>query len=76
MTLNEAKINQEVKILAIHGEKHLRRRLMDMGLTKREIIVIKKVAPLGDPIEIRIRGYELSLRKDEAQNIEVEVVSQ
>lgn len=74
MTLNDAKINQEVRIIAIHGEKHIRRRLMDMGLTKREIIVIKKVAPLGDPIEIKVRGYDLSLRKEDAKNIEVEPI--
>lgn len=74
MTLNEAKIDQEVKIVSIKGEKHIRRRLMDMGLTKKQIIVIRKIAPLGDPIEIRVRGYELSLRREDAKNIEVEVV--
>lgn len=74
MTLNDAKINQEVRILAILGEKSIRRRLMDMGLTKKQIIMIKKVAPLGDPIEIRVRGYDLSLRKADAKNIEVEPV--
>lgn len=74
MTLNDAKINQEVRILAILGEKSIRRRLMDMGLTKKQVIMIKKVAPLGDPIEIRVRGYDLSLRKADAKNIEVEPV--
>ena len=74
MNLNDAKIGQPVSILKVNGEKHIRRRLMDMGLTKKQVIVIKKVAPLGDPIEIRVRGYELSLRKEDAKNIEVEVV--
>lgn len=76
MTLNDAKINQPVQIVLIKGEKHIRRRLMDMGLTKKQIIVIKKIAPLGDPIEIRVRGYELSLRKEDAKNIEVEIVEE
>lgn len=71
MTLSEAQINQEVVIVKLLGERPIRRRLMDMGLTKKEIIVIRKRAPLGDPIEIRVRGYELSLRKEDAQNIEV-----
>ena len=74
MNLSEVKIGQPVSILKINGEKHIRRRLMDMGLTKKQVIVIKKVAPLGDPIKIQVRGYELSLRKEEARNIEVEVV--
>ncbi|HHX52337.1 MAG TPA: ferrous iron transport protein A [Erysipelothrix sp.] len=74
MNLSQAEIGQPVFILKINGEKHIRRRLMDMGLTKKQIIVIKKVAPLGDPIEIRVRGYELSLRKEDAKNIDVEVV--
>lgn len=74
MNLSQAEIGQPVSILKINGEKHIRRRLMDMGLTKKQIIVIKKVAPLGDPIEIRVRGYELSLRKEDAKNIDVEVV--
>lgn len=74
MNLTEAKIGQPVSILKVNGEKHIRRRLMDMGLTKKQVIVVKKVAPLGDPIEIRVRGYKLSLRKEDAKNIEVEVV--
>lgn len=74
MNLNDAKIGEPVQILKLNGEKHIRRRLMDMGLTKKQIITIKKVAPLGDPIEIRVRGYDLSLRKEDAKNIEVEVV--
>ena len=74
MNLSQAEIGQPDFILKINGEKHIRRRLMDMGLTKKQIIVIKKVAPLGDPIEIRVRGYELSLRKEDAKNIDVEVV--
>ncbi len=74
MQLNQAAVNQKVKIIKISGDKEIRRRLLDMGLTKSEIIFIKKIAPLGDPIEINVRGYELSLRKEDAQNIIVESV--
>ena len=71
-TLNEAKIGEPVKAVKIHGEGALRRRIMDMGITKGVGIVIRKVAPFGDPIEITVRGYELSLRKADAENIEIE----
>lgn len=71
-TLKEVKIGQTVKIVKIHGEGAVRRRIMDMGLTKGTDIFVRKAAPLGDPIEIMVRGYELSLRKADAQMIEVE----
>ena len=71
-TLKDAKIGQSVVVLRLHGEGAVRRRIMDMGLTKGAEVYIRKVAPLGDPIEITVRGYELSLRKADAQMIEVE----
>ncbi len=71
-TLREVKIGKSAKVVKVHGEGALRRRIMDMGITKGAAITIRKVAPLGDPIEIRVRGYELSLRKDDAEMIEVE----
>ena len=60
------------KVVKLHGEGALRRRIMDMGITKGVEIFVRKVAPLGDPIEIAVRGYELSLRKDDAEMVEVE----
>ena len=71
-TLREAKCGQTVKVVKIHGEGALKRRIMDMGITKNVEIYIRKVAPLGDPIEVTVRGYELSLRKADAEMIEVE----
>lgn len=71
-TLKDAKIGQTVKVVKLHGEGAVKRRIMDMGLTKGVEIYIRKVAPLGDPMEIMVRGYELSLRKQDAQMIEVE----
>ena len=68
-TLKSAKIGETVKVLKFNGEGAVKRRLMDMGITKGTSIYIRKVAPLGDPIEVTVRGYELSLRKDEAENI-------
>ena len=70
--LKEAKIGETVRVVKIHGEGAIKRRIMDMGLTKGVEVYIRKVAPLGDPIEVTVRGYELSLRKDEAEAIEVE----
>lgn len=70
-TLNNAKIGQSVVVLKLHGEGAVRRRIMDMGITKNVEILIRKVAPLGDPIEINVRGYELSLRKADAEMIEI-----
>ncbi|MBO7451279.1 MAG: ferrous iron transport protein A [Clostridiales bacterium] len=72
ITLKETKIGQTVKVKKIHGEGPIKRRIMDMGITKGVEIYVRKVAPLGDPIEINVRGYELSLRKADAQMIEVE----
>ena len=71
-TLREAKVGDSVKVVRLHGEGALKRRIMDMGLTKGVEIHIRKVAPLGDPIEVTVRGYELSLRKADAEMIEVE----
>ncbi|MBE7092899.1 MAG: ferrous iron transport protein A [Clostridiales bacterium] len=71
-TLKDAKIGQTVTVKKLHGEGPIRRRIMDMGITKGVEIYVRKFAPLGDPMELFIRGYELSLRKDDAQMIEVE----
>ena len=70
--LKEAKIGETVRVVKIHGEGAIKRRIMDMGLTKGVEVYIRKVAPLGDPIELTVRGYELSLRKADAEQIEVE----
>ena len=72
-TLREVKIGETVKVVKLHGEGPVKRRIMDMGITKGVEIYLRKVAPLGDPIEITVRGYELSLRKEDAGKIEVEV---
>ena len=71
-TLREAKIGSTVTVVKLHGEGAVKRRIMDMGITKGVRIFIRKVAPLGDPVEITVRGYELSLRKADAEMIEVE----
>ncbi|MBQ2825076.1 MAG: ferrous iron transport protein A [Clostridia bacterium] len=71
-TLKDAKIGRTVKVIKLHGEGPVRRRIMDMGITKGVEIYIRKVAPLGDPIEVNVRGYALSLRKADAAMIEVE----
>ena len=71
-TLKEAKIGETVRIVKLHGEGAVKRRLMDMGITKGVDVFVRKVAPLGDPVEITVRGYELSLRKADAEMIEVE----
>ena len=71
-TLKNAKIGSTVKVIKVHGEGPVRRRIMDMGITKGVDIYVRKLAPLGDPIELMVRGYELSLRKDDADMIEVE----
>lgn len=72
MTLDNLEIGKEAVITVVGGEGALRCRLLDMGLIPKTGVVVKKIAPMGDPIEIRIRGYELTLRKEEAQKIEVE----
>lgn len=71
-TLREVKIGQTTKVVKLHGEGAVKRRIMDMGITKGVEIYVRKVAPLGDPIEITVRDYELSIRKADAQMIEVE----
>lgn len=71
-TLREAKIGDTVTVVKLHGEGAVKRRIMDMGITKGTSVHIRKVAPLGDPIEVTVRGYELSLRKADAEMIEVE----
>lgn len=70
-TLHEMKVGDTVKVLRLHGEGPVRRRIMDMGITKGTTLYIRKVAPLGDPIELTVRGYELSIRKADAAMIEV-----
>ena len=71
-TLKNAKVGATVKVVKVHGEGALRRRIMDMGITKGVEIYVRKVAPLGDPIEVNVRGYELSLRKADAGMVVVE----
>ena len=70
--LRNVPVGSTAKVVKIHGEGAVKRRIMDMGITKGEEICVRKVAPLGDPIEITVRGYELSLRKADAESIEVE----
>ena len=72
MTLKETSVGQTVKVKKLSGEGPVKRRIMDMGITKGVEIYVRKVAPLGDPIEVTVRGYELSLRKADAEMIEVE----
>ncbi len=71
-TLKQANVGDTVRVVKLHGEGAVKRRIMDMGLTKGVTVQIRKVAPLGDPIEVTVRGYELSLRKADAEMIEVE----
>jgi ferrous iron transport protein A len=71
-TLRQAKIGDTVKVVKLHGEGAVKRRIMDMGITKGVEVYVRKVAPLGDPIEVTVRGYELSLRKADAEMIEIE----
>ena len=70
-TLKDAKIGDTVKVVKLHGEGPVKRRIMDMGITKGTDVYVRKVAPLGDPVEVTVRGYELSLRKADADLIEV-----
>ena len=70
-TLKEAKIGQTVKVVQLHGEGPIKHRIMDMGITKGVQIYLRKVAPLGDPMELNVRGYELSVRKADAEMIEL-----
>ena len=71
-TLRQAKIGETVKVVKLHGEGAVKRRIMDMGITRGVDVHIRKVAPLGDPLEVTVRGYELSIRKADADWIEVE----
>ncbi|MBO5496853.1 MAG: ferrous iron transport protein A [Oscillospiraceae bacterium] len=71
-TLREAKIGETVKVVKLHGEGAVKRRIMDMGITKGVEVYVRKVAPLGDPVEVTVRNYELSIRKADAEMIEVE----
>ena len=71
-TLREASIGETVKVVKLYGEGAVKRRIMDMGITKGAEIYVRKVSPLGDPVEVTVRGYELSLRKADAEMIEVE----
>lgn len=71
MTLRDVKVDQTVSVVKLHGEGVTKRRIMDMGITKGTSIYVRKVAPLGDPVEVTVRGYELSLRKADAEMIEV-----
>lgn len=71
-TLKDVKVNETTVVLKVHGDGPVRRRIMDMGITKGVEVYVRKVAPLGDPLEIMVRGYELSLRKADAEMIEIE----
>lgn len=71
-TLKDAQIGETVRVVKLHGEGAVKRRIMDMGITRGVEVFVRKVAPLGDPIEIRVRGYELSIRKADADMIEIE----
>lgn len=71
-TLRETKVGETVRVVKLHGEGAVKRRIMDMGLTKGVEVQIRKVAPLGDPVEVTVRGYELSIRKADAEMVEVE----
>ena len=71
-TMRDVQIGETVTVKRLHGEGAIKRRIMDMGITKGAEVYVRKVAPLGDPIELTVRGYELSLRKADAEKIEVE----
>ncbi len=71
-SLREVKIGETAKVVKLHGEGAVKRRIMDMGITKGVEVFVRKVAPLGDPLEVTVRGYELSIRKADAEMIEVE----
>ena len=71
-TLKQVKIGESAKVVKLHGEGAVKRRIMDMGITKGVTVYVRKVAPLGDPIEVNVRGYELSIRKADAEMIEIE----
>lgn len=74
LTLKEIRIGESCRVITVGGEKVLRRRLLEMGITPRTIVTVKKIAPMGDPIELLLRGYVLTIRLEDAQKIEVEEV--
>lgn len=74
ITLKDAKVGETVKVVKLHGQGAIKRRIMDMGITKGVQIYVRKFAPLGDPMELQVRGYELSLRKVDADMIEIEQI--
>lgn len=76
MTLKDVKVGTTAKVVKINGKGVYKRRIMDMGITKNSQIFVRKVAPLGDPIEITVRGYELSLRKADAECVEIELIQE
>ena len=71
-TLKQAKVGDTVTVVQLHGEGAVKRRIMDMGITKGVTVYVRKVAPLGDPVEVNVRGYELSIRKADAEMIEIQ----
>ena len=71
-TLKTAKVGETVTVVKLHGEGAIKRRIMDMGITKGVTVYVRKVAPLGDPVEVNVRGYELSIRKADAEMIEIQ----
>ena len=71
-TLKQAKVGETVTVVKLHGEGAVKRRIMDMGITKGVTVYVRKVAPLGDPVEVNVRGYELSIRKADAEMIEIQ----
>ena len=71
-TLKDLKVGESAKVVRLHGQGAVRRRIMDMGITRGTVVKVRKVAPLGDPVEITVRGYELTLRKADCEKIEVE----
>ena len=71
-TLRQVKVGETVTVVKLHGEGAVKRRIMDMGITKGAQVYVRKVAPLGDPVEVNVRGYELSIRKNDAEMIEVQ----
>ena len=71
-TLKQVKVGAPVKVVKLHGEGAIKRRIMDMGITRGTEVFVRKVAPLGDPMELKVRGYELSIRRSDAEMIEVE----
>ena len=76
MTLREVKVGQTAKVVKLHGTGPVKRRIMDMGITKGQVVNVIRVAPFGDPMEITVRNYELSVRKADAEMIEVELVEE